>query len=454
MTRMTVKSSRAEKRLRVASIATLLIASAATSAEAGPPAIRLTPDNQVPACATPDALMAYLRERNPRVERRFRDIAKWYRHYGQAWHVRWDYAFFQMAIETNFLSYRAPGGRMGDVDPRQNNFAGIGATGGGVAGDVYPDVKTGVLAQIQHLVAYSGERLADPVAPRTRLKQDDIIALSAQLNRPVTFADLARRWAADRHYGRSIQWVAGQFASRHCNGTRHVQSSAAQRGTFPRPSGLGGPVADEAPEVAPKLIQVADAGASPVATIWSRDAAGTNDSGWQSRETPPDQAGALPAEPAASDTPDQLFTPDAGDDAYPGTPPNVTAAVEPAAEDLSNTPMMRLGISPGLAAAWASRSLVAPTASTPPARLSDVAIGPVASECRIITASYGGTRTMLIESKAGAQTRLTALTVLEGFEQSMLDSYVKVYAEGGQTLGTFETKAEALAKARELCPNG
>ena len=37
----------------------------------------------------------------------------------------------------------------------QYNFAGIGTTGGGVPGNSYPDVRTGIRAQIQHLKAYA-----------------------------------------------------------------------------------------------------------------------------------------------------------------------------------------------------------------------------------------------------------------------------------------------------------
>lgn len=180
------------------------------------PEIRTSERNRVPRCVTPDRLMAFLKTRNPRPDPRFRDIARYYKQWGEAWRVRWDYAFFQMAIETNFLTYRQPNGKMGDVDPRQNNFAGIGTTGGGVPGDRYPDVKTGVLAQIQHLVAYSGERLANPVAPRTQLKQDDIIEASLRLNRTVRFSDLSRRWAVDPKYGSSIAWVAEQFRQQQC----------------------------------------------------------------------------------------------------------------------------------------------------------------------------------------------------------------------------------------------
>jgi hypothetical protein len=89
-----------------------------------------------------------------------------------------------MLLETNYLSYKTGSGRWGDVDPKQNNFAGIGTTGGGVPGDSFPDVSSGVLAQMQHLVAYSGERVSNPLARRTREKQDEIIELSLALRRP------------------------------------------------------------------------------------------------------------------------------------------------------------------------------------------------------------------------------------------------------------------------------
>ncbi len=147
------------------------IAPAAASA----PLIRTSAQNTVPRCVTPERLMAFLKTRNHNLDPRFANIAEWYKRHGEAWRVRWDYAFFQMAVETNFLSFKRGDGDWGDVRLRQNNFAGLGTTGGGVAGDSYPDVGTGVLAQIQHLVVYSGERIPAPVGARTKLKQDDII---------------------------------------------------------------------------------------------------------------------------------------------------------------------------------------------------------------------------------------------------------------------------------------
>ena len=133
-------------------------------------------------------------------------------------------------------------------DPKQNNFAGIGTTGGGVPGDSFPDVSSGVLAQMQHLIAYSGERVAKPLAPRTREKQDDIIELSRALRRPVRFDDLTNRWAADRNYATSIEWVADRYRQANCTATGEPLHPSdddieEQRSRQPRVAALAGPSA-------------------------------------------------------------------------------------------------------------------------------------------------------------------------------------------------------------------
>ena len=40
-----------------------------------------------------------------------------------------------------------------------------------------------------------------------------------------TFADLARRWAADKHYGASIEWVANNFRQQFCNGADRAEEA-------------------------------------------------------------------------------------------------------------------------------------------------------------------------------------------------------------------------------------
>ncbi len=204
--------------------------------------------------------MRHVLERTPDLNPAFRDIARYYKQHGEALRIRWDYAFYQMLLETNYLSYKTGSGRWGDVNPKQNNFAGIGTTGGGVPGDSFPDVSSGVLGQMQHLTAYSGERVAKPLAPRTREKQDDIIEQSLALKRPVRFSDLTNRWAADRNYATSIEFVAERYRRANCTasgeplhpsdedldqqrGRRPARGSACRpcgaRGAAHRASGVG-----------------------------------------------------------------------------------------------------------------------------------------------------------------------------------------------------------------------
>ena len=65
--------------------------------------------------------------------------------------VRAEVAFAQTMKETGWLQYG------GDASIEQYNFAGLGTTGGGVPGNAFADVRTGVRAQIQHLKAYATE---------------------------------------------------------------------------------------------------------------------------------------------------------------------------------------------------------------------------------------------------------------------------------------------------------
>ena len=70
--------------------------------------------------------------------------------------------FVQSMKETGWLGFG------GDVSVGQFNFSGIGAVGGGAQGASFPDVRTGIRAQVQHLRAYAAPNvttasLANPV---------------------------------------------------------------------------------------------------------------------------------------------------------------------------------------------------------------------------------------------------------------------------------------------------
>jgi hypothetical protein len=63
--------------------------------------------------------------------------------------IRGDVAFVQSILETGWFRFG------GSVPATNNNFAGIGATDGGGVPAAFPDARTGVRAQIQHLRAYA-----------------------------------------------------------------------------------------------------------------------------------------------------------------------------------------------------------------------------------------------------------------------------------------------------------
>lgn len=215
-----------------AAVLTVLALGATPAVAASLPAIVASSGNTVPVCVQPATLMQFVAERNAAhrpaqsIDPRFSKLAYDYQRLGQCVTrgpekcvgVRWDYAFFQMLIETNYLTFKRPDGVAGGVPPEDNNFAGVGATVRGKPGERFKDVATGVLAHLQHVLMYSTTRVPEPVANRTRLVQDDVQATLRRLNRPVTFGDLARIWTGtDKNtYGSDMQRIADKYAGRFC----------------------------------------------------------------------------------------------------------------------------------------------------------------------------------------------------------------------------------------------
>jgi hypothetical protein len=438
--------------------AALILSVGSAAALAAAPPIRTSNGNAVPGCVTPQRLMAFLKSRNHDIDPRFAGIASLYKRHGETWRVRWDYAFFQMAVETNFLSFKRGDGHPGDVDPRQNNFAGLGTTGDGVPGDSYPDVDTGVLAQIEHLVVYSGEAVADPVGPRTRLKQDDILQSVAHLEGRTTFADLSRRWASDRHYGAAIEWVAGNYRAAYC------AQSAGKTETKSQPAGEKPPVKSPPVETATQLASVEsqlpaaaalggpetnESDAPPVRTIWSRSGHPEPTASAPAKTqplprpqkrsvaTPPAVPEKAPAPPATASAPAQAAAPE--EPIVVPTPVEVTPAPKPPQPQ----PLLQPASNEEPRAFAFAAAMVAAAAANPSAE--------AAARCRVFAASYGGTKTLLVRTQAGGELQLTALTVLAGFEDAMLAGYVKAHAPGGSSMGSFDSRDAALAKAGELC---
>ncbi len=78
-------------------------------------------------------------------------LSKLYIKWGKILNKRADFAWCQMEHETGFLNFR------GDVKATQNNFAGIGATGG-VPGNSFRTEELGVIAQYAHICWYTEEK--------------------------------------------------------------------------------------------------------------------------------------------------------------------------------------------------------------------------------------------------------------------------------------------------------
>jgi hypothetical protein len=202
-----------------------------TAQAAALPRIIASADNAVPACVTPAALMRFVDDRNAKIHRqidpRFTRIAALYQRIGscvarvpeKCVAVRWDYAFFQMLIETNYLTFRRPDGTPASMSSLDNNFAGVGAAISGKPGEQFNDAATGVLAHLQHVLMYSTTRVPNPIAKRTRQVQDDVQDAMHRLHRPVTFSDLARQWAGTNHnaYATEMQQLAEKYAANFCH---------------------------------------------------------------------------------------------------------------------------------------------------------------------------------------------------------------------------------------------
>jgi hypothetical protein len=231
----------------VRGVALLALFAAAGSAQASSlPAIIASADNTVPACVTPAALMRFVDDRNAKANRqidpRFTHIATLYQKIGtcvarppeKCVGVRWDYAFFQMLIETSYLTFRRPDGAPASVPPTDNNFAGVGAAIPGKPGEHFDDAATGVLAHLQHVLMYSTTRIPEPVAKRTRQVQEDVQSIMRRLHRPVTYADLARQWTGigKSAYADMMQRLAERYSERFCGG----ESLSARAAMLPVPT--------------------------------------------------------------------------------------------------------------------------------------------------------------------------------------------------------------------------
>ena len=93
-----------------------------------------------------------------------RDFCQIYYEEAAAEGIKAEVAFVQAMKETGWLQFT------GVVKAEQYNFAGMGATGNGVSGESFKDVREGVRAQIQHLKAYGSTKSLNQTCIDNRFK--------------------------------------------------------------------------------------------------------------------------------------------------------------------------------------------------------------------------------------------------------------------------------------------
>lgn len=136
--------------------------------------------------ATAEQLKALLLYMNPQAAG-YANLADIFLEEGKKEGVRGDGAFCQSLIETGYFKFG------GDVQPCQNNYAGLGATGG-VPGLYFADERTGIRAQIQHLKAYASAAALcqECVDPRYKYVKKGCAP---------TFEQLSGKWAVPGYSG-------------------------------------------------------------------------------------------------------------------------------------------------------------------------------------------------------------------------------------------------------------
>jgi hypothetical protein len=447
-------------------LAAFVVAPLHQAAAGAMPDIRASAKNTVPECVTPGRLIEYLKSRNPELNARFESVPVEYMRIGEELGVRWDYAFYQMILETGTLSYRR-GNRSGDVKAAQNNFAGLGAVGGGASGESFKDIATGVRAHLEHLLHYSGAKLDNPTAERTRKVQEWGVLTSwhAQFNRPITYSDLAAKWApGSNSYSRMLEAIADRFEAFCSRPDPRPELLAAARGnrqvaaaTPERPSGT---------DLAKRAI--ADGKAQGVDR---RSALGATD-------TPAERQAAIPT--ANPPTPYKILNApqEAADEAPPAAQPQAqsepaakatAAALLPPAKTEPAATAANAKSAPAKAAPKTTASVNVPPKAAPdkqpPFQVASAAgaakplapppaAGTSTQKCRVWTASYGGQKALIIKSVVDRIVNYTVLDVNEGAEKREADAFISAYAKDGAIAGEFGNQSQALDKAFELCPEG
>ena len=105
------------------------------------------------AVANQGQMVNFIKKRNtaPKINCTVEELVGFYYEEAGLEGIRPDVALCQAIKETGTWNYG------GDVIPEQNNYCGLGTTGGGVKGAFFPTPQIGARAHIQHLLSYASK---------------------------------------------------------------------------------------------------------------------------------------------------------------------------------------------------------------------------------------------------------------------------------------------------------
>lgn len=163
--------------------------------------------------------------RKPNITVNMKQLTGYYQAWGKKTGVRYDVAFAQSIVETGFFSFPT----FGQLTPKDNNFAGIGACDTCSHGWSFPNASDGVGAQLELLYEFASTKPLPKGIPNE-------IGAAGIGGCCTDWMALAGMWASSLVYGISIMTVYNQMLNwvipqrLQAAGLFSVQSAAAARG--------------------------------------------------------------------------------------------------------------------------------------------------------------------------------------------------------------------------------
>jgi hypothetical protein len=203
----TFRANRLATLVATLTLSGLVIAACGPKPAAGPPpAVPGTLSVRGPALATPAQLAAWFYGRQPQPGGAYgatvpvATLTQLFVEEGNFEGIRGDVAFIQSILETGWFRFG------GSVPAWKNNFAGIGATDSGGAPAAFPNARTGVRAQIQHLRAYADPTATTCTAPPLRFScVDPRFHLVSPKGKAPTWNQMGNgNWASSTTYASKI----------------------------------------------------------------------------------------------------------------------------------------------------------------------------------------------------------------------------------------------------------